>query len=346
MIFGNSGGGMAVHSLLLSNMTTGLFSSAVMQSGNTIRRFAYTEDASGLTTQLANEVGCEEYLADPKSLVQCLRKLDAKDLVLTEVQDAEIALVKEPIPENGDTSNTFLTDYPWNLIQKGWIQSVPIISGDVSEESMNGEPIDLLLSESATKEFDENFDELLPSIIGLTQNGSHEMGEKFREVYFEDKPISNDTRTRLGVLNLYTDVYVHPQRISALEHSRKTKQPVFMYWLTKQPARTYGEKYVQHFPPPYGVAHADELQYFFLYEGYPEITSDSPWFNYSETLVRMWVDFAATGKPSSSTNEWKPINPTDNGLKWFELGDEFREVEPATERMLLWDEYIPELYWP
>ncbi|CAG7828561.1 unnamed protein product [Allacma fusca] len=341
MIFGNSGGGFIVHSLLLSHMTTGLFSSGVLQSGNCILNLAYTKDSTALAKQLAQEVGCEE-----KSLVECLRKIDAKDLVLTKSQEMALVFVKEPIPADGDISNTFFTDSPWNLIQQGQIKNVPIIVGAVSQESLGGVSYDYLVNETATKEINMHFEEMLPSIMGLqsyNQSEIHTMAKKFRELYFEDKPINNDTRVEL--LQLNSDSFVHSLRISALEHSKKTQQPVYLYWLTKEPARTYAEKYTQTFPPPYGASHADELQYFFLYDGYPEITTDSPWYNYSKTLVKMWVDFAATGKPISPTDEWKPIDPADNGMKWFELGDNFREVKPVTKRMLLWDEYIPELYW-
>ncbi len=44
------------------------------------------------------------------------------------------------------------------------------------------------------------------------------------------------------------------------------------------------------------VAHADELQYLFLYDGYPEITKDDPeYFQFSAYFVKLWATFAATG---------------------------------------------------
>lgn len=44
------------------------------------------------------------------------------------------------------------------------------------------------------------------------------------------------------------------------------------------------------------VSHADELQYFFLYYGYPEIANgDAEYFEFSAYLVKLWAKFAETG---------------------------------------------------
>lgn len=44
------------------------------------------------------------------------------------------------------------------------------------------------------------------------------------------------------------------------------------------------------------VSHGDELQYFFLFESFPEITKDDPvYFQFSAYLIKLWATFAATG---------------------------------------------------
>lgn len=44
------------------------------------------------------------------------------------------------------------------------------------------------------------------------------------------------------------------------------------------------------------LSHADELQYFFLYDGYPEIcVGDTEYFQFSAYLVKLWATFAKTG---------------------------------------------------
>ncbi|CAG7828562.1 unnamed protein product [Allacma fusca] len=339
MIFGNSGGGQAVHALLVSPMSEGLFSTAILQSGNCLRQ---VPDSLPLTQLLGREVGCDS--SKNEEFVECLRKVEAKKLVLTFSQNLEIGPFKEMVPENGDESNTFLPDFTWNLIQQGRSHRVPTIFGDVSEEALGSTSSDYLLTENSTRVLNTNWDDLFPSIVQIPDNENHSVATKFRDVYFGDKYVNNDTR--LELLHMGSDAYVHSQRVAALLQAQTTDQPVYLYWITKEPAKSYAEQYKQRFPPPYGVAHADELQYLFLYDGYPEITVDSPWFKYSEALVKIWVSFATTGKPASPSEDWKPIDLADNGMKWFELGDQFREVEPVTERMLLWDEYTDKLYVP
>ena len=119
-----------------------------------------------------------------------------------------------------------------------------------------------------------------------------------------------------------------------------------------------------------GVNHADELQFLFLYDGYPEIPIGSQYTRFSQLLVQNWVHFANTGSVLSPclsvlivnigsltgfliiadirkplAEDWEPVDAADNGSKWYELGDECGETRRLRRRMRFWDDFRTEMYY-
>ena len=102
-----------------------------MQSGSAIMTdFQRDDNPVELIRNFTSEVGCDSYWGNERRLVRCLRDVKAEDIVLTQTQ----LMFPEFIAENSNSSDPFLTDKPWNIIQSGQLIAVPLIAGVNSKE--------------------------------------------------------------------------------------------------------------------------------------------------------------------------------------------------------------------
>jgi carboxylesterase type B len=341
LIFGNSSGAHCMHELVYSPMGEGLFSRAIMQSGSSLSASYVLRDVVSNIRNVTEELGCGNNWDSTRRLLRCLRRLNATDIVLNPLQPYFDGVSIEPLPEDGDTANVYLQDTPWSRIQKGGSHRVPAIFGVNSLEAIDPGLLEVLFTPNGPKIIQQRWNELVPSIVGVPDDENLTMSSEFYDVYIGPEGVSRDSA--MGLWNLSSDGVHHSSRVSGMLHATTTGEPVYFYYLSKEPPKSYGSK-AKELYPAHGASHADELQYLFLYYGYPEITIDSPWFKFSETLVHMWTSFAATGKPESPAGNWEPIALADNGMKWYQLDDEMKTIEPFTRRMEAWDEFIPRLY--
>ncbi|KAG0430051.1 hypothetical protein HPB47_023048 [Ixodes persulcatus] len=105
-IFGESAGGMSVHSHVLSPMSKGLFNRALMMSGSmyTIDFFESTHESIIKGNKVAQLVGCadanKDLVSHPEEALECLRSKKADELVLatTEVSDPGYIHLSADVP--------------------------------------------------------------------------------------------------------------------------------------------------------------------------------------------------------------------------------------------------------
>ena len=98
---------------------------------------------------------------------------------------------------------------------------------------------------------DQNFDELLPGIVGIPDDENHSAAKEFRKVYFGNRTIGNETRN--AVFDLFSDHFAHSARVSGMLHAYNTGEPVYFYWLSKEAAKSYADSVRAVYPPPYGM---------------------------------------------------------------------------------------------
>lgn len=121
-----------------------------MQSGSALSNWAYRDSSKIFQTvkKIANFVSCPT--ESTKSLMNCLRKIDANDLLFWSnivglfVRNAELAWV--PTNESPDSEETFLTDNPENLMEQ--MKDLPFISGVTENEGLffiSGKPSTLII---------------------------------------------------------------------------------------------------------------------------------------------------------------------------------------------------------
>ncbi|CAG7822286.1 unnamed protein product [Allacma fusca] len=338
-VFGNSSGAITVHALLLSKMSKGLFQRAISQSGTLLVPGGPLPFWKPNLENIGKAIGCNN-TADSMVLTDCLRGVDSKELVMIQGPCEIYGPIVETVPENGIENGVFISASTMKLLNDAdnYPMKVPWLLGDVSAEKLIS-ALDILREREKINALNENWVEESKSILEFRKVPSDETLLKIRQFYFQGENITNSTRSNL--VNVYSDsVWVHSTKMAAMAHARHG--PVYLYWLTREAAKSFASESMKGYDPPFGVCHGDELQYLFLYNGFPEIPIESTHAKFSQKLVRNWAVFADTGKPEIP--EWAPLNVKDNGEKWFQLDDDTNFTSILKYRIRFWDDYINEIY--
>ncbi|CAL8091987.1 unnamed protein product [Orchesella dallaii] len=334
-IFGNSGGAVCVSMLMVSPLTAGLFHQAISQSGTAACNMGETGTTQPRPVITVLEVGKELNCSTDTTtqLLECLRTKTA----------AELAVVRTPNTVFGpsidsNSSNPFLPDSPGNLHKNKMAHQVPYILGIVSAESA-GSAAFFLQEPELIAQLNGNWSENAPKVFPLGDMTKEEI-DSVKTFYFGNEPVGNDTIA--GLANLISDLaFVHCSYEAAILHGESAD--AFLYYLSKPPAKSYAEKDVANFnASSYGfVSHADELQFQFLYDGYPEIPYGDPnYYHFSEYFVRLWAYYATNGNPSGMDGlEWRKTTSRED-VFWFELNDNPGETHVLDERMQFWDQLL------
>jgi carboxylesterase type B len=353
-IFGNSYGGMEVTSHLLSPMSNGLFQRAISQSGTVLLPHIFTQHPLESANELARELNCTGN--STAEIVACFRKTDAKILMLTSVR-MNFAFSVDAPSEN--TDDVFFPDTPLNLLQSGQMNRVAAIFGGTSGEGLTTS-LPVLTNPNTTKEVDQNWTAWAIPTLSLDKppglKDPERIANEAREFYLGTKNLSREIEQNLT--DMISDRnFFHPANVFAtfLKNSgsgrrgRGRNQNVYLYYFNEKADKSYADGVIG----PYGAndtflgaGHADELQFFFPYDPYPSVPLGSQHANFSKMLIRLWVSFANTGKPTGTDNnvEWLPIEK-EKPYRWFELKAEPQIIDFLGDRMNFWDKFnLTDLY--
>lgn len=266
-IFGESAGGLSVHSQLASPLAAGLFQRAIAQSGAYALTQPALEDAEALGAQFATTVGCTDQTA------ACLRSVPVTTLVANGGSGWVPNLDGHVLPQS-------IID----AFSSGQFNRVPVVEGTTRDEWRLFVAIvfDLLGGGPLTA---DRYAEAVASTVGVTP--------EVRDLITGEYPLSAYASPALALGAVGTDAFF---ACPALQASQ----------LLTQYARTFAYEFndphaPQMFLPPvsfpYGAYHASELQYLF------DFPIPSP-LNIAQRLlardmVSYWTGFAQTGVPIS-----------------------------------------------
>jgi len=284
-IFGESAGGLSVHSQLASPTSHGLFQRAIVESGAyqlTVPPLAAVE-ATG--TAFATRAGCTDQSA------ACLRGLSV-DQVLAN-QDSGIAGATPVI------DGKFLTQSIGAAFASGQFNRVPVMEGSNHDEwRLFVGLTDLVTGPTTAAGY--------PAAIEATLGVPAALVPLFAAQY----PLANFPSPDLAVSALGTDaIFACNARFASQQLSQFV--PTFAYEFNDENAP---QRFLPPVSFPYGAAHASEIQYLF---GLP-VTVPAPAFDagqeqLSSAMIDYWTSFARTGQPSSSaTPPWAPFQTTSD----------------------------------
>lgn len=278
LLFGESGGGMDVGNLLLTEMAAGLFSRACIQSAVPVLDNYNLSKLKGI--QYANTMGCEGLPAEEQ--IACLRLLDSDSLVSTLDSPLGGGVVQSqwgPVIDNW-----IFNDDPQSIFNSGNFNQVPLIIGSNADEMALSAP--LLVT---PEDVETLFTLFVPEQF-------HEQGLNLYP------PGSTNEEARLTYIQVLTDAqFTSTTRRVARWVSDNQNEPVFRYFFTHT---------MPGFWSSFGSYHGLEL--FYVFNNYENTEfAQTGFITLEDTLVQdqmlnYWINFAKTGNPNGITLESWP----------------------------------------
>lgn len=133
---GQDAGAVAANLHIMSPLSRGLFSKAILQSGTAAMPGAFVENPRAQSKRFGKRVGC--LTKNTTALVMCLRIKRAKVLILP--NSDTMSPIHEPWDifsatlETVRREDTFLSEHPMNILQQGNFNPVPVLMGVTSAE--------------------------------------------------------------------------------------------------------------------------------------------------------------------------------------------------------------------
>ncbi|XP_038119653.1 venom carboxylesterase-6 [Culex quinquefasciatus] len=304
-IFGQSAGGASVHMHMISPMSDGLFSRAIVMSGNAIAPWNIpTEDPLSLAQRQAEAVGITQVdTLSSKQLVDALRNVDANVLSGSidklKFWSIDPLTLYRPVVEPLCSSNeSFLIEDPRISWRKGSYQKIPWMTGYLPNDGAV-RAIAITSNEKLLNELNANISYILPML--LEKPSSQELMKVLKLRYFNDstdeKWITTENEQRL--VDLYTEAaFLYPIQSAVKQHvtSADTKlAPVSIYKFSFKGPYSYSFLYTfTH--QDFGVVHCDELIYLFRSPAlFPDFPHKSKEARMSHHFVEFFIDFAING---------------------------------------------------
>jgi para-nitrobenzyl esterase len=290
-IFGQSAGGLSVHSQLASPAAAGLFSRAISQSG------AYSLDQPSLAkaeqsgSSVAENIGCS--LSQTST---CLRSVPVGNLLAVQPSTAGAILP--------NVDGRVLPRSIGAALESGQFNHVPVIEGSTHDE----------FSIFAALNVEFVFGQLPPSFYPLVVNTLiSTVGLKASPAaVLAQYPVSAYQQSvGRAITAIGTDaIFACPGRRAAIALSRYV--PTYAYEFNDPNAP---QLFTRPASFPYGAYHASEVQYLFdipNQTGAPPL--DASQQRLADAMVRYWTQFAGSGAPNSSATPAWPAYTAANDL--------------------------------
>lgn len=331
-------------------MARGYFHKAISQSGTALNHLFIQRNPAQVARDLAANLGLAPSLTTAQ-LVDALRGFTPDQIL-----DATNPLMETDIPRGitptifvpavdppGTTGNeVFLPRDPYEIMQSGGFNQVPLIIGYTSAEALFYIR-EVILTAGLFENLNANPHLIVPFWwnIPVGSQESREIYEAIQNFYWEGQPLSNEYREH-WTRYLTDSMFVHGIDQTALMHSQRQTQNVFYYKFSFVGSLNLMRNMLL-IPREYeGAVHADDIFYMFSVTRFPP-----PLFPTNEAImtrrrvVRMWSNFAKTGNPTSSTDlvigttRWTPVSGTQ----------EFMDIDtdlvpgrwPYQERVNFWN---------
>lgn len=133
-LFGESAGGASVHLHMLSPQSRGLVHKAIALSGSAFNPWALSKDVKKVSQKFVKSLGCPN---DGELLLECLHNADAGEMVKLQQVLQEPTVQNDlliPTVEEVITEDTFLAEYPVDIVNSGRGAKIPLILGVNSGE--------------------------------------------------------------------------------------------------------------------------------------------------------------------------------------------------------------------
>ncbi|XP_066150132.1 para-nitrobenzyl esterase-like [Euwallacea fornicatus] len=302
-LLGQSAGASLVTILLLSPKAKGLFQRAILMSGSNLPFWTYQTEQRRIAFDLGFSLGIETNSSEV--LLQKLRSMDFKTLTkaqsLVEILNVVRVLTHGlPFTPNIEPHHrgAILTDYTYNLLEKGKFIKVPILAGVTSLEITT---FDVVISK--LKPFLVIFDASPGLYVRLTKSSAIKrvVGKKIAAQFFQRSKFSEADLQELNEL-LTDEAFWRPMRKTISLLSRHV--PTYFYQFSydgatgRQLIKTFTGKNITRYERQHGVGHGIDLSYLFpfaLIKGHQPNEADRRLIT---RFCKIFTNFAKTGNPT------------------------------------------------
>ncbi|XP_041473830.1 cholinesterase 1-like isoform X2 [Lytechinus variegatus] len=354
-IFGESAGSASINFHLLSTMSAGLFSRAIMQSGASTKTWSYHSnmaEAVRMSSNVAKAVGCD--VETTSELVRCLRRVPVKDLIEVEgISRMSSELFVHPVADG-----QFLPDDPINMASAGRFNQVDVIIGCMANEGSYRFIPDPKKGQEGTTPHPMNHTEFRHTIsrnLGTDDPITLDIAEQLYASPDESKDDANFVSHATALIG--QAMFLCPTFDLSAELSRAGRN-VYPYLMSHVPSFSiWGSKYDW-----LGATHVEDITYVFgaPFMGHPD---DDDWkmtgrfgndqeVEMSLQIMRYWSNFAKTGDPNLSTEgeeagskyqAWSRYNPSATSYKELNPTFENREGTPKSKECYFIKNLVPKL---
>lgn len=351
-ITGHSSGAISVGLHLLSPLSKGKFSKAILMSGDAIEVVRTPELEAPIVAEIANKFACD---LKPKSrLMQCLRHLSA-DILLNHTSYIESW---GPIIDGfiNNSSNPFLPMDPKEILINGDFNAVPVIIGFTSNE----QALAFIEITNYNDDKDDNkwsaskFEEMISEDIHLSihqndDNTTTICEPKYQLItdavlfFYRPYPMTNDaTIFRDRYLDLQTEK-TYAAGLTFLAEKLSKLNDAFVYRFDYRPRTLIVTRSV---PEWAGVPHMFELPFVWgLPHFFPNkiswTTSDK---NLADVMMMMIGNFLRTGSPSLHNVRWEKYTEESPGILIINRTINMSDTDAIDYRALaFWNYYYPRI---
>ncbi len=305
-VAGESAGGQAIGSLIISPLAAGLFKRAILQSGAPNSGFIGTGPAIAKTVAFAAKFNCSN--ADISASVECLRKRPLDELV----NGTSFTLGNDHFyPIHGDA--VLPLSHQEALKTGKFNQGIDLLYGVCNNEGSYFARS--LFPKYLTNEIVTRSSASADIAHTLALYNQSQFAAEVADLYLSKLPANfTQDQIKMAVASAIGDHRITCPTIlmseAVAKHSKNSSSNIAMY----------SYRLLQHFQFPGfptvswgGVAHAEDLPYLFLVS----FLSSEADKQLSGNMIRAWANFAATGHPGSlksanSTIQWTPALGPNN----------------------------------
>nr|UXP71984.1 esterase [Manduca sexta] len=337
-IMGLSAGSASVEYHILSPVSKGLFSKAIMQSGSALNHWAINHNIKNLSMTLVRELGYKASEDNDRAIYQFILNTNAIDLLTASIK------VTDPRNFNGlffgfvpsiekdfGTGETFLSEYPYNLLKEGRFQKVPIIRGFCEFEGY------IMLTGSYCKKINLVINKNFTSVweYKLHPEDAVNYNEKFNNVYYNDVE-SNKEQT---ALDFFGDFEMKSGILKSSKIMSTKGVNIYVYQFAYDGNINFLKKLFNINRK--GAAHADDAAYIFGLGDQSLKNASHDDIITLKRMTKMWTNFAKSGNPTATANDLLPVKWPEYDLheeKYLEINS-YLEVRTAyePEKMAIFD---------
>lgn len=347
VIIGHSAGGISVGLHILSPLSRGKFTKAIILSGDAIGSVRTPDQEASIVDFITEKFGCNRY--PTTDLMICLRRASEKEL-LKHLSDIE---TWGPIldRDTNNSSDPFLPMDPKDLLNSGGFTAVPLITGFTNNEqalsyieSIGSENVDGRLSLNKFEEmirYDTESEIGLPDENDTCQSKPEIVSEAVLFYYKPHPPTKDQTILRDRFLDLQTEKK-YAAGLTFLAGKIAKQEEAYVYRFDYRPKTEVVSRDV---PKWAGVPHMFELPFVW---GLPySINTNIQWNpadkKMSESMMAMLANFARSGNPSLPTVKWDPYTERNPGLLIIkDIKSEMSDWKVIDYKALaFWNDYYP-----